>query len=492
MSSDKLPMIAIVGRPNVGKSALFNALLRRRVSIVHEEAGVTRDVVMSRCNWAGRDFLLVDTGGLGVMVREKNVSLFDGLIREQVLAVAQEASLLIMVVDVRDGITPQDREVAAFVRTTGCEVILAVNKSDNPTYEEDAETLFGKLGFQRVIPTSCIQKTGLNTLMECCLGLLPGMTAAPEPENELKLAVIGRPNVGKSSLVNTLIGERRVMVSDVAGTTRDAIDIPLMLETNDGEKVPVMLVDTAGLRKKSSVDTMVDYFSMMRTERAMARADVVLFVVDCQDAGTGMDRKIAHSITELGKPCIIIANKWDKMMEDKEKREGFVEFLRENMSFMAHAPILQVSALTGYRVSKIADCLLALRGHMKTMIPTSIFNRFLQDVTMRTPPPTVKGRRLKIYYGTMASNPPAKFVIFINSNRAVADHYVQFLENRLREAFFPESGLPIVIEMREREDPKGRSQQGNRAAAVAGHKEKETEYQRKKRYHDRRKGFRDS
>lgn len=491
MEQNRLPMIAIVGRPNVGKSSLFNALLRRRVSIVHEQAGVTRDPIMARCSWGGRDFMLVDTGGLGVGVRQKsNVELFDGLIREQVLAIAQEATLFFLVVNLRDGVTEQDCEVANFIRTMGREVILVVNKADNPQLEEEADHEFTQLGFKRIVPTSCIQKTGITMLMETTLALLPAVVGEPEPEVELKLAVIGRENVGKSSLVNALIGEQRVMVSDVAGTTRDAIDIPLLLPLEDDTEIALRLIDTAGLRKRKSVDTMVDYFSKLRTERTLQRADVVLFVIDCMNAGGLQDRKIARMITDLGKPCIIIANKWDLMMEQAGSRKEFLEYLRDVMGFMSYAPVITVSALNGYRVDKIADYLVALREQMHLMISTAVLNRFLQDVITRTPPPTVNGKRLKIYYGTMLANPPAKFALFVNSKKSAADHYVQFIENKLREAFFPESGLPIVLQLREREDPGDQRNSGARSAAIGAKRKEEENYQRTKRYHERRKGYR--
>lgn len=491
MEQKQLPLIAIVGRPNVGKSSLFNALLRRRVSIVHEQAGVTRDPIMSRCSWGGRDFMLVDTGGLGVGVKQKNkVELFDGLIREQVLAIAQEAYFFILVVNLRDGITEQDREVANFVRTLGKEVILVVNKADNPELEEAAEHEFVGLGFEKIVPTSCIQKTGITALMETALEILPPVVGDPEPEAELKLAVIGRENVGKSSLVNAMIGEQRVMVSDIAGTTRDAVDIPLTLATEDGDEVALRLIDTAGLRKRKSVDTMVDYFSKLRTERTLQRADVVLFVIDCMNPGGLQDRKIARMIADLGKPCLLIANKWDLMMEQAGSRREFLEYIRDVLGFMSYAPVITVSALNGYRVDKIADYLLALREQMTMMISTAVLNRFLQDVISRTPPPTVNGKRLKIYYGTMVSNPPAKFALFINTKKSAAAHYIQFLENKLREAFFPESGLPIILQLREREDPNDQRNSGARAAAIGAKRKEEESYQRVKRYHERRKGYR--
>lgn len=491
MPNSSLPMVAIVGRPNVGKSSLFNIIMRRRISIVHEEAGVTRDTIMARCHWGDRDFLLVDTGGLGVLVREKNVPQFDALIREQVLAVAQEAALLILVVDIRAGITPQDIEVANYLRTTGCPVILAVNKADNEKFEETAEALFKPLGFKSVVPVSCIQKTGIEPLLEECLVKLPAVIAEPEPETELRLAVIGRPNVGKSSLVNALIGEQRVMVSDIAGTTRDAVDIPLQLEADNGELIPVTLIDTAGLRKKKSMDSMVEYFSVLRTEKALERADVILFVLDSPNAGTTLDRKIARMITEKGKPCLIIANKWDLMEKQAVKRKEFFDFIRSNLTFMAHAPIIPVSALNRERIETIAQRLVELRKHMKVAIPTAVFNRFLQDVLMRTPPPTVNGKRLKIYYGTMVSTPPPSFVLFVNNPANAADHYIQFIENKIRDAFFPETGLPILLSLRERKDADTSEQKGTRAAAIGTRKTKEAQFQRKKRYRERQRGYRD-
>jgi len=492
--SKELPIIVIVGRPNVGKSALFNSILRKRVSIVHEQSGVTRDRVVAPGEFHGRRFLLVDTGGLGVHHKEKTVDVFDGMIREQVAEVVEEAAVLIWVVNIQDGITPQDQEVADFLRKSGKPVVIAANKGDNVNARADAVGLFAALGYEDIIPTSCTHSIGMSDLMERVLELVPASAGDVEAETAeasappMRVAVVGRPNVGKSSLVNYLLGEQRVMVSDIPGTTRDAVDIPVTLEC-DGIELPVTLIDTAGMRRQKQIDTVVEFFSLSRTNNAIKRADLVLFMIDATDPCTTQDRRIGHVVVEERKPCIILANKWD-LAERGSKEQEVVARIRAEMPFMNHAPVLLLSVLKGFNVNKISHRLLHVREQMGVTVPTAVFNQFLQDTLARTPPPSTGTKRFKIFYGVMRSCPPPKFILFVNKRSLCPRNYSQFLENQIREAFYPEAGLPIILELRERESPQGEKASGIRQAAAGAKRRRESEFQSVQRRISHRKGQR--
>ncbi|MFA6930501.1 MAG: ribosome biogenesis GTPase Der [Lentisphaeria bacterium] len=445
----QLPIIAIVGRPNVGKSALFNAILQHRISIVHEQSGVTRDCVMAPAEHFGSHFLLVDTGGLGTLNRERNVDLFDGMIQEQVSRIVEDASALIWVVNCQDGITPQDEEVGNFLRKAGKPVIVCANKADNQTVAQMAVSDFAKLGFPDIEATSCTHTFGISQLMDVVVQHIPKVDSEAE-EKRLRIAVVGRPNVGKSSLVNRIFGEDRVMVSEIAGTTRDAIDVPVTLRKDDQELL-ITLVDTAGMRRKKQIDTVVEFFSANRTEQAIRRSDIVLFLLDAVEPCTTQERRIGRLIVDARKPCIMLANKWDLLAKEGKKPVELIQQIREDMSFMNHAPIQIISALNGYNFTGIFDHLLRVRNQMKVMVPTSVFNQFLEDTLQRNPPTSKGTKRFKVFYGTMTFTPPPKFLIFVNSKKICPANYLQFLENQIRDAFFPESGLPITLELRERE-----------------------------------------
>ena len=489
--SKELPVIAIVGRPNVGKSAMFNCILRKRISIVHEQSGVTRDRVAAPGEYQGRRFLLVDTGGLGVHHKEKTVDVFDGMIREQVAEVVAEAAVLIWVVNIQDGITTQDEEVADFLRKSGKPVVIAANKGDNANARADAVGLFAALGYEDIVPTSCTHSLGVGDLMETVLRLAPAgegeAEAAEAVAPPLRVAVVGRPNVGKSSLVNRLLGERRVMVSDVPGTTRDAIDIPVTLEC-DGMKLPVTLIDTAGMRRQKQIDTVVEFFSLSRSKNAIKRADLVLFMIDATDPCTTQDRRIGHVVVEECKPCIILANKWD--LAEGAKAPDVEARIRAEMPFMNHAPVLLLSVLKGFNVKQISHRLLHVREQMGVSVPTAVFNQFLQDILARTPPPSTGLKRFKVFYGTMKGGPPPKFILFVNKRSLCPHNYLQFLENQIRDAFYPEAGLPILIELRERESHQGEGASGIRRAAAGAKHRRESDYQSEQRRITRRKGLR--
>ncbi len=449
MTNQNLPVVAIVGRPNVGKSSLFNRLAGRRVSIVHRESGVTRDRVVSPVHLAGRQCLLTDTGGLGVFADDGRVSAFDRLIRDQVEETIREADCLIWVVDSRDGITALDREFARLLRRGGAsQVIVAVNKADNAQQAEAAANEFAALDWQPVVPISCSHGRNLQTLVAELAARLP-LSAPSEIEKPgLQLAVVGRPNVGKSSLVNALLGEPRVMVSDIAGTTRDAVDIPITVQ-NDQERALFTLIDTAGLRRKRRVDSAVELFSVMRAENAIKRSQAVVFVVDAGDTNSAQDRRIARLIESENKPCIIVANKWDLAGRHVKMRE-MRRRLEQSLPFMQYAPIIGVCAVSGYNLQSLLEALFELRERASLKIPTAMVNQFVHDVFARTPPPAEKRGRLKFFYGTMVGNPPPQFLLFVNDGRLARENYRQYLKNQLQSAFFPKSGLPVSIRLRSR------------------------------------------
>jgi GTP-binding protein len=482
------PIVAIVGRPNVGKSALFNLIVGRRIAIVHEESGVTRDRIMAPGQHGDHTFTLVDTGGLGIGVREtRHVGLFDGLIRDQVAAIVEECTALIWVVDCQSGVTAQDEEVAALLRSAQRPVVLAANKADNDTLAGGAVAEFSRLGFDRIVPTSCTHRRGVDDLLDQVVESLPHVEGDTAPAPAMKLAVVGRPNVGKSSLVNRLFGAERVMVSDIAGTTRDAIDVPIVVRDGDTE-VPMLLIDTAGLRRRSQVDTVVDLFSMMRTEHAIRRSDAVLMLLDATEPGTSQDRHIARMILDAGKPCVLLANKWDLAAAMGTKQREFEALVYERLTFMKHAPLQAICALSGHNLNRIFDHVLYLREQMRVMVPTSVFNQFLRDTLARNPPPAATTRRFKVFYGTMTGNPPPQFRLFANDREACPRHYLQFLENQIREAFFPQTGLPVRIEIREREDKSPGD--GARRAAAGAQRQDLAERQAMARHRARKKGWR--
>jgi GTP-binding protein len=488
------PMVAIIGRPNVGKSALFNYILRKRLSIVHEQSGVTRDRLVSPCEHWGHKFLLVDTGGLGTHHKEKKVDLFDGMIREQVTEVISEATVLIWVLNCQEGITPQDEEVAEFLRKSGKPVVIAANKADNNEIRGQAFGLFAPLGYLDIHPTSCTHTAGASQLLDAVVKYLPepeeeqlDEDAGEEQEDKrFKIAIVGRPNVGKSSLVNRLLGENRVMVSDIPGTTRDAIDVPVDLKYDD-QVLQATLIDTAGMRRKKQIDTVVEFFSLSRSETAIKRCDIVIFMIDATDPCTTQERRIGRVIVDERKSCVMLANKWD--IAGKSIKEGeFKKLVRERMPFMSHAPLQVISALNGYHVNGIVRHLLHVKAQMGVMVPTGVFNHFLQDTFARNPPPTVGMKRFKCFYGTMKGNNPPRFVLFVNKRSLCPANYLQYIQNQIRDAFFPEAGLPVVLDLRER--TKMEDADATRKAAAGAKRAKEVDYQSEKRRINRQKGYR--
>ena len=480
MNSNQLPMVAIIGRPNVGKSSLFNRFVGRRIAIVHEQSGVTRDRIAAPVSFGNHHFLLMDTGGLGVFTDERHVHQFDDLIRAQVTSVIDEATHIIWMVDARDGVTPLDLEIGRLLKTHDCSVTLVANKADNTDLQDNCFSEFASLPLKASpIPVSCTHNLNIDTTIEACQKHLPATGMEPDlKEPGLKLAVIGRPNVGKSSLINKILGEERVIVSEIPGTTRDAVDIPIEIVTEE-EKLPLTLIDTAGVRRRRQLDSVVEYFSVMRSENAIKRSDVAILVLDATAPATSQDRRIARLVADSGKPCIIVANKWD-IASQEMKLKSLIAWLRREMAFMDYAPIYGVCAISGYNITRIMQHVLTIRDQMGIRIPTSVFNQFLQDVTQQTPPPSSGGKTLKIFYGTMTGNPPPEFTIFVNDPKRCAQSYRRFLVNRIRKAFFPEEGLPIRIKLRSRRKTGRRSSDKDKTVAGVKRKERRQKTSRKK------------
>lgn len=443
----ELPTLAIVGRPNVGKSSLFNAILGRRQAIVHFDSGVTRDRVCASGVWEGRRFQLIDTGGLGMYESEtKGVGFWDKQIEEQVNAAIETSSAILFVVDVQAGLNPLDKGIASRIRACGKPVFLVANKADNSSDELHADE-FHALGFDSIHPVSCLHRRGVHDLMEAVLKDVPPSDAAHQAK-PFRIAVLGRPNVGKSSIVNRLLGENRVIVSDVPGTTRDSIDAEFELQGSE-ESVRAVLVDTAGLRKRSKVDEAVEQYSMMRAEQSLKSCDVVLFVIEAsRGEASSQDKTIARMIEESGKGCVVVCNKWDIRANDM-KREELLAEVRASLPKMAYAPIVFVSALTGFHFKELADAIAQVRAQLSVKITTAMLNRVIQNATERTLPPVVGIKPLKIYYGTMAGNAPPRFILFVNDPKLCAESYKSYLANTIRDSFNM-TGLPIVLRLQAR------------------------------------------
>lgn len=469
------PTIAIVGRPNVGKSSLFNAIVGRRVSIVHEMPGVTRDRVIAPLARGKRRFRLIDTGGLGMIPGEtRKVDAWDGRIAEQVKVAVEEADVLILVVNTQDGMVSLDEEVARHLRSAGKTVLVAANKCDNPSLAAQSVEFSG-LGFSGLFPVSCLHRSGIDPLVDAALQLLPeNIDADAESEGvarKFNIAVVGRPNVGKSSLVNALLGEERVMVSDVAGTTRDAIDVDFELKFR-GATHPATLVDTAGLRKTAKVDTVVEYFSVMRAKAAIDRSDLVLFLVEASPDGvTAQDRRIASMVEESGKGCVIVANKFD-VYKSSHKVKQLEEEVRYSLSGMSYAPLVFISARDRWNLDGLLDRIAEVMEQLEMKIPTGVLNRVLMDAFVGHTPPIVGSAPLKLFYASMVGATPPRIRLFVNNPANCADNYLAFLNRTVRNAF-DLSGLPIVIELRARpkkvtsirSEPGGPRRRGNMKAA---------------------------
>ncbi len=444
-----LPAIAIVGRPNVGKSSLFNAILKRRQAIVHFDSGVTRDRVSASGVFDNCRFTLFDTGGLGMYQGEKRgVGFWDRMIEEQVDAAIASADTILFVVDAQTGLSPLDKGIAAKIRACGKKVLLVANKADNAGYDLHADE-FHELGFDKIYTVSCLHRRGIDDMMSDAVADLPRIREGRKIKRRLRIAVLGRPNVGKSSIVNRMLGEERVIVSDVPGTTRDTIDTEFMLPCRD-EIVPAQIVDTAGLRKRSKVDDAVEQYSNMRAAEALESCDIVLFVIESSvGCATAQDKSIARMIEESGKGCIIVANKWD-IRADGEKAQTLLTEIYASLPKMRYAPVVFTSAKSGYNFDALYEAIAQLRGQMSLKISTSLLNQVIQDAVARSLPPVVGTKPLKIYYGTMTSSTPPKAVLFVNKVSYCADSYKTYLINYFRKAF-GFVGFPVFLRLQERE-----------------------------------------
>jgi len=433
-----LPVVAVVGRPNVGKSTLVNRLVQGSDAIVHAMRGVTRDRSYHRADWNGRDYMLIDTGGIELATDDA----FGDSIRRQAIIAAEEADAVLFVVDGTCGVTAGDQDVARILQRSGKPVFLVVNKSDTPG-DESMTHEFWALGLEQPRAVSALHGHGTGDLLDDIVAALPE-GAAEEHEGEVGVAIIGRPNAGKSSLFNKLIGAERAIVSGVAGTTRDSIDTVV---ERDG--VHYRLVDTAGLRRKSQIDGSVEYYSFVRAMRAIDRADVALLVVDAADGVTDGDQRVARFAEERGCAIVVLLNKWD-LLEDDETRDAIIDDVPRKLGFVGYAPILRISALTGRGVSKLFAAIDRAYGSYAQEVSTSALNRFLADLREIGHTISRGGVHLKIKYGTQTRTKPPGFTFFANHPKLVDENYKRYLENRMREAF-DFTGTPIILKFRQKE-----------------------------------------
>ena len=434
------PIIAIVGRPNVGKSMLFNKIIGRRLSIVEDTPGVTRDRIYGESDWRGRKFTLIDTGG--IEPRTDNQIL--AFMRSQAQIAIDNATVIVFLCDIKTGMTASDQEVASMLQRCGKPVVLAVNKVDQGQSPDIYE--FYNLGLGDPIAVSAIHGHGTGDLLDACVQYFPPEDEEEEEDDAIKVAVIGKPNAGKSSLVNKILGEERVIVSNVAGTTRDAIDSRF---TND--KGSFVFIDTAGMRKKSKVEEDIEKYSVLRATMAIDRADVCLIMIDATEGVTEQDTKVAGMAHEAGKASIIVVNKWDLVDKDDKTMARMTEDIRRDLAYMTYAPILFISAKTGQRVDKLFDMIDYVSNQATFRVTTGMLNTVLADAQTRVQPPTDKGRRLKIYYMTQVGVKPPHFVVFCNDRRLFHFSYQRYLENCIRSTFGLE-GTPIILSIREKGD----------------------------------------
>lgn len=431
-----LPVVALVGRPNVGKSALFNRVVGRNAAIVSDEAGTTRDRHFGKAEWAGSAFWLVDTGG----ITDDPRAAMDVEIRRQVQQAIDEADLLLFVVDARTGVHPVDHRIAEILRTAGKPFLVIANKVDNPKATDFYE--FYELGAGDPIPVSALSGKQSGDMLDEVVRRIPEVEA--EDDTSLKIAVIGRPNVGKSSFVNRLLGEDRLVVSEVAGTTRDAIDSPMRYHERD-----LVFIDTAGLRRQSRVEDGVEFYSALRTRRAIDRADICCLVLDATEELLNQDLKIATLAWEAGRGLILIVNKWDLVSKDEKTSAKFQKKCVEKAPYLAFVPFLFTSARTGQRVTKVLDTLLEVERERHKRIPTAQVNAVLEELVGRRQPPQAAGREVRLHYATQVETSPPTIVVFGNNTDALEEHYVRYLHNGFREAW-GFTGNPLRVQVKKK------------------------------------------
>lgn len=436
------PLVAIVGRPNVGKSMLFNRLAGRRLSIVEDTPGVTRDRLYAECEWNGRKFDIVDTGGIEPTA-DNEMLLF---MREQAQIAIDAADVIVLVTEIGTGVTAADKTVSDMLKRSGKPVILVVNKMDSTGDVDPGFYEFYSLGLGDPISVSAVHGHGTGDLLDECVAHFPPESEFENDDDRIRVAVIGKPNVGKSSLINHILGEKRVIVSDMAGTTRDAVDTAF--ENKYGKYV---FIDTAGIRRRSKVDDRIEKFSVMRAKLAIDRADVCLIMIDAREGVTEQDTKIAGLAHEAGKASVVVVNKWDLVEKDGKTMDKMRKEVMRDLAFMSYAPVLFISALTGQRTDRIFELVNYVNDQSAMRITTGMLNDVLADAQARQQPPTDKGRRLKIYYMTQTGIRPPNFVVFCNSRELFHFSYQRYIENQIRAAFGLE-GTPIRIVIRQKGD----------------------------------------
>ena len=436
------PIIAIVGRPNVGKSALFNKLIGQRLSIVEDTPGVTRDRIYGESDWNGRKFTLIDTGGIEPRTDSEILT----FMREQAEIAISHADVIVFLTDIKTGLTASDQEVAGMLQRSGKPIVLAVNKMDSTGNVDPDFYEFYNLGLGDPIAVSAVHGHGTGDLLDECVKYFPPEGDDEEDDDRIQVAIIGKPNVGKSSLTNKILGQQRTIVSNVAGTTRDAIDS--YFENETGKYV---FIDTAGMRKKSRVDEAIERYSVLRAQMAIERADVCLILIDAQEGVTEQDTQVAGMAHEAGTASIIVVNKWDLIEKDGKTMDKMREDIRRDLGYMTYAPVLFISAMTGQRVERLFELIQYVNNQAATRITTGMLNSVLADAQTRVQPPTDKGRRLKIYYMTQAGIKPPHFICFCNDARLFHFSYQRYLENQIRNVFGLE-GTPIRMTIRQKGD----------------------------------------
>ena len=473
-------LIAIVGRPNVGKSALFNRIVGRRIAIVHDEPGVTRDRITAEAEWRGQPYTLVDTGGIGLLRREKAQDVVATAAFGQVQIAIESAHVIILVVNVQEGVVPLDREVAARLRVSGKPVLVAVNKVDGPAADVGRDE-FAELGFQRIFSVSAIHGRGVEPLVKAAVASLPkgdlnraaesptaGEAQGDQLAGPLKLAIVGRPNVGKSSLVNALTRSDRVIVSAIPGTTRDSVDVPFEVET-EGVRQKYILIDTAGLRKPRRIADSIEFFSVKRAEESITRCDIAILVLDAESGITEQDKKVGDRIIEARKACIVVVNKWDLVTEavqqvrkaelrSRRQRESrppcgsspmttlgeFGGWVQDQLFFLDYAPVIFTSARSGFHLERLLEAVRYVAAQLHQKIPTALLNRALNDAIERRQPISASGLRLKFFYATQTRQAPPTFLLFVNRDELFSPSYSRYLAREIRRAFGYE-GCPVVL-----------------------------------------------
>lgn len=436
------PIVAIIGKPNVGKSTLFNYLAGSRISIVEDTPGVTRDRVYADTNWRGRNFTLIDTGG----IEPESEDIILSQMREQANLAIAMANVIVFVTDIKQGVTAVDREIALMLKKSGKPIVLVCNKADNYTQDRNDSYEFYNLGIGEPFPISATNALGIGDVLDEIFKHFPEKEDNEDDDTIIKVAVIGKPNVGKSSLINKLLGENRSIVSNIAGTTRDAIDS--YLENEHGKYT---LIDTAGIRRKSKVKESIEKFSVMRTLLAIERADVCLMMIDALEGVTDQDAKIAGEAHEAGKGIIIVVNKWDEYEKETGTLEKYKKDIYSKLSYLSYAPIIFISAKTGQRVQKLFEMINYVAEQNSLRVSTSVLNQVINEAIAIVQPPTDKGKRLKILYGTQVSTKPPTFVIFVNNKELFHFSYERYLVNQIRKEFGLK-GTPVRIIAREKNE----------------------------------------